>query len=115
MSEATIFHNPQCSTSRRGKALLEERGLDIEVVKYLVDTPTAAELKALYERAGISVHDGVRTKEAVYKELGLSPETPEEELLRAMVENPRLIERPIVATAKGVRIGRPVEVIEEIL
>lgn len=115
MSDATIFHNPRCSTSRKGKALLEERGLDLKVVNYLADTPTVAELRQLYERAGIAVHDGIRTKEAIYRELGLSPETPEEELLQAMVDNPRLIERPIVVTDRGVRIGRPVEVIEEIL
>ncbi|MGD7001669.1 arsenate reductase (glutaredoxin) [Corynebacterium halotolerans] len=115
VSEATIYHNPRCSTSRKGKAYLEERGISPQVVKYLDDVPSAAELRKLYDRAGIAVHDGIRTKETVYRELGLSPETPEEELLQTMVENPKLIERPIVVTPKGVRIARPTEVIDEIL
>lgn len=114
-SNTRIYHNPRCSTSRKAIAYLEEKGIEPEVIRYLDQTPDAAELKELYGRAGISVHEGIRTKESVYKELGLSPETPEEELLQAMVDNPRLIERPIVVTEKGVRIARPTEAIEEIL
>lgn len=115
MTNAKIYHNPRCSTSRKGKAYLEERGIDPTVIKYLDEVPSAAELKQLYDRAGMSVHDGIRTKEASYRELGLSPDTPEDELLAAMVANPKLIERPIVATDKGVRIARPTEAIDEIL
>lgn len=114
-TNATIYHNPRCSTSRKGKAYLEERGINPTVIKYLDEVPGAAELKQLYDRAGISVHDGIRTKEASYRELGLSPDTPEDELLAAMVANPKLIERPIVVTDKGVRIARPTEAIDEIL
>ncbi|MGP6173561.1 arsenate reductase (glutaredoxin) [Corynebacterium sp. A21] len=115
MTEATIYHNPRCSTSRKGKAYLEERGITPTVVKYLDNPPTVEKLRELYDRAGISAHEGIRTKEALYQELGLSLETPEAELLSAMVAHPKLIERPIVVTGKGVRIGRPVEVIGDIL
>lgn len=115
-TNATIYHNPRCSTSRKGKAYLEERGITPTVIRYLDEVPSAAELKQLYDRAGISVHDGIRTREAAYKELDLSPDdTPEDELLAAMVANPRLIERPIVVTDKGVRIARPTEAIDDIL
>lgn len=114
-TNATIYHNPRCSTSRKGKAHLEERGITPTVIRYLDEVPSAAELRQLYDRAGISVHDGIRTKEAVYKELNLSPDTPEDELLAAMVANPKLIERPIVVTDKGVRIARPTEAIDDIL
>lgn len=115
VTEATIYHNPRCSTSRRGKAYLEEHGITPTVIRYLDQTPSTAELKELYDRAGLAVHDGIRTKEPVYRELGLSPDTPEEELLTAMVEHPKLIERPIVVTENGVRIARPTEAIDEIL
>lgn len=115
VSDATIYHNPRCSTSRKGKAHLEELGISPTVIKYLDDVPSAAELRELYDRAGISVHDGIRTREAAYKELELSPDTPEDELLQAMVDNPKLIERPIVVTEEGVRIARPTEKIDEIL
>ena len=67
------------------------------------------------DAAGITVHDAVRTREAEYSELGLSPDTPDEELLAAMVAHPRLIERPFVVTDKGVRIARPTEAIDDIL
>lgn len=111
---STIYHNPQCSTSRKALASMRERGDEPQIIKYLETPPTKDELRELISRAGLSVHEAVRKREAQYKEMGLSPETPVDELLDAMVAHPRLIERPIVVTDKGVRIPRPMELLDEI-
>lgn len=111
----TIYHNPRCSKSRQALEKLREKGIEPEIIRYLDTPPSVEKLRELVDAAGITVHDAIRTKEAEYKELGLSPETPDEELLAAMVAHPRLIERPFVVTDKGVRIARPTEAIEEIL
>ncbi|GAB3648714.1 arsenate reductase (glutaredoxin) [Corynebacterium nasicanis] len=112
---ATIYHNPRCSKSRQALELLRERGVEPRIVCYLEETPDVEKLRELIDAAGITVHDAIRTREAEYQELGLTPETPEEELLAAMVAHPRLIERPFVVTDKGVRIARPTEAILDIL
>lgn len=114
--DITIYHNPRCSTSRKTLEYLREDGLNPTIIEYLKDTPTKEELRALFDRMGIPVHQGIRTKETEYTELGLSEDTPEEELLEAVVAHPRLLERPIVVTEKGARIARPsINVIDEIL
>lgn len=111
----TIYHNPRCSKSRQALEYLRERDIEPEVVRYLEDTPGVEKLRELVDAAGISVHDAIRTREAEYRELGLSADTPDEELLAAMAAHPRLIERPFVVTPKGARIARPTEAIDEIL
>lgn len=114
--DVTIYHNPRCSTSRKTLEYLREDGLSPTIIEYLKDTPTKEELRALFDRMGIPVHQGIRTKETEYTELGLSEDTPEDELLDAVVAHPRLLERPIVVTGKGARIARPsINVIDEIL
>ena len=114
--DVTIYHNPRCSTSRKTLEYLREDGLSSTIIEYLKDTPTKEELRALFDRMGIPVHQGIRTKETEYTELGLSEDTPEDELLDAVVAHPRLLERPIVVTGKGARIARPsINVIDEIL
>lgn len=113
---ATIYHNPSCSNSRAALALLREVGLEPTVVEYLKTPPSRAQLKKLLRAAGVGVREAIRDKEAVYAELGLDdPKLSDEALLEAMVANPRLIQRPIVQTAKGVRICRPPERALEIL
>ncbi|WIM68550.1 arsenate reductase (glutaredoxin) [Corynebacterium breve] len=112
---STIYHNPQCSTSRNALKMLHEHGEEPTVVKYLETPPSKSELKQLINDAGLSVHDAIRTREAEYKELGLSKDLTDDELLDAMVAHPRLIQRPIVVTDKGVRIPRPMELLSEIL
>ncbi len=112
---ATIYHNPRCSTSRKTLERLREAGVEPEIVKYLETPPEADELRRLIDAAGLTVHEAVRTREAEYKELGLSPDTPDDELLAAMVTHPRLIQRPFVVTDKGVRMARPIEAVDEIL
>ncbi len=116
MSKIQIWHNPRCSKSRNALALLEEKNIDAEVVKYL-DTPhTKEEIKALLEMLGFeSARELMRTKEEIYKALDLKNENDEEKLIEAMVEHPRLIERPIVIKEGKAAIGRPIENIVELL
>lgn len=111
----TIYHNPRCSKSRAALAYLNEHDVDPIVVRYLEKTPDVDTLRSLLERAGLRAHDAIRTTESIYSELGLSEDTPEDELLAAMVAHPRLIERPIVVTDKGVVLARPTELIGQIL
>jgi len=110
-----IYHNPRCSKSRNTLALLEEQGVDAEVVKYLDTPPNKEELKELLKMLGMSPRELMRTKEEVYKELGLKDVTDEEALIEAMVANPKLIERPIVVKDGKAAIGRPIENIVELL
>ncbi|MBA0048157.1 arsenate reductase (glutaredoxin) [Mycobacterium sp. NPDC050853] len=112
--DATIYHNPRCTKSRQALARLEDAGADITVVKYLDDALTKAQLKALIKDAGLTVREAARTGEAEYKELGLA-NASDDALLDAMVAHPRLIQRPFVVTAKGTRMARPTESIDEIL
>ncbi|STC70134.1 arsenate reductase (glutaredoxin) [Corynebacterium pilosum] len=112
---STIYHNPQCSTSRNALAIMRERGEEPEVIKYLDTPPSKETLAELIDAAGLTVHEAIRTREQQYKDLGLSKDTPDDELLEAMVTHPRLIQRPIVVTDKGVRIPRPMDLINEIL
>lgn len=110
-----IIHNPRCSKSRQTLALLEEKGIEPQVVKYL-DTPLSVEeLKTLYSQLGLdNVRAMMRTKEDIYKELDLA-QANDEALFEAMAENPKLIERPIVVNNGQARHGRPPEQVLEIL
>ena len=114
--KATIYHNPKCGTSRKTLEILEESGADITIVEYLRDTPSMAELERLYVRAGISPREGLRTREPLAQDLDLvDGAVSESAILEAMVENPILIERPLVETERGVRLCRPQDKVREIL
>jgi arsenate reductase len=114
--KATIFHNPKCGTSRKTLEILEAEGAEITVREYLKEPPTKDELRALYVRAGISPRDGLRAKEPLARDLDLvEGAVSDEAILDAMVENPILINRPLVETDKGVRLCRPQDVVREIL
>jgi len=116
MEKITIWHNPRCSKSRDSFKLLEERGVDAEVVKYLEEIPTKEELQNMLKMLGMnSAQELMRTKEAIYKELNLKEESSEEALLEAMIANPKLIERPIVIKGNQAVIGRPIEKVVELL
>jgi arsenate reductase len=110
MRHFTIYHNPRCSKSRQTLALLEDRGITPTIVRYL-DTPLTPEtLATLVKQLGFaSPHELVRSKEATYKTLGLSPDSDPKMLLEAMAANPSLIERPIVVCADKAVLGRPPE------
>ncbi|MGE3395823.1 MAG: arsenate reductase (glutaredoxin) [Sphingomonas sp.] len=112
--KATIYHNPKCSTSRDTLALLNEAGADITVIEYLKTPPGKDELRRLYARAGLTAREGLRAKEPLAKELGLAG-ADDEAILDAMALHPVLIERPLVETGKGVRLGRPKDRVREIL
>ena len=113
--KATIQHNPACDTSRKTLEILRESGADVTINEYLKNPPSRKELKRLYDRAGISPRDGLRSKEPLAKELGLTrPDVTDDEILDAMIEHPILIDRPIVETEKGVRLCRPQEKVREI-
>ncbi len=115
MSKIQIWHNPRCSKSRNGVALLEERGEDIEIVKYLDAPHTKEQIKDLLKKLGLKPREIMRTKEAIYKELDLKNVEDDEKLIEAMVEHPRLIERPIVIKGNKAVIGRPIENIINLL
>jgi arsenate reductase len=110
--KATIFHNPRCSKSREALALLEQAGADVTIVEYLKTPPSRAELSRLYAKADMTPRQGLRSAEDAAKSLKTASD---EQILDAMAANPILIERPLVETDKGVRLGRPPETIREIL
>ena len=113
--KATIWHNPKCGTSRKTLAILENlSGVDVEVIEYLKNPPSAEELADLYDKAGISPQEGLRRRGTDAEERGL-PDAPSDTVLAAMVADPILIERPIVETEKGVRLCRPQDKVLEIL
>ena len=114
--DATIFHNPRCSTSRKVLEAVRAAGVEPRVVEYLKDPPSRTRLKQLLKQAGVPVRGALRSKEAVYAELGLGdPALSDDALLAAMVANPILIERPNVETELGARVCRPPESVQEIL
>ena len=116
MNKVTIWHNPRCSKSRNSLALLEDKGVEVEVVKYLDEVPNKEELQTMLTLLGMnSARELMRTKEAIYKELSLADENSEELLINAMLENPKLIERPIVIKGNRAVIGRPIEKVIELL
>ena len=112
--KATIWHNPNCGTSRKTLDALRESGADVEVIQYLKQVPSKAKLRQLYEDAGISPSQGLRTKEEAARAL-IDAGAGDEAILDAMVANPILIERPLVETEKGVRLCRPQDKVQEIL
>ncbi|RUO62164.1 arsenate reductase (glutaredoxin) [Pseudidiomarina insulisalsae] len=116
MSEVSIYHNPRCSKSRQTLALLQEQGIEPEVIEYLKNPPSAERIKELLSKLGfVSARELMRSKEDVYKELELKDVSDEEQLITAMVEHPKLIERPIVVKGSQARLGRPPEAVLEIV
>jgi arsenate reductase len=114
--KAKIYHNPMCGTSRKTLEILRDSGADVWIQEYLKNPPARDELKALYERAGITPREGLRAKEPLAQELGLNrSDVTDDEVLDAMIEHPILINRPLVETEKGVRLCRPQELVREIL
>jgi arsenate reductase len=113
-ANATIYHNPRCSTSRKTLDLLRDNGIEPTIVQYLKTPPTRTELSAMIADAGIDVRTAVRKRESLYTELNLA-DASDDELLDAMAAHPILIERPFVVTPKGTRLARPIDSVREIL
>ncbi|WP_417658149.1 arsenate reductase (glutaredoxin) [Pseudidiomarina sp.] len=116
MASVTIYHNPRCSKSRQTLQLLEQHNIQPTIVEYLKSPPSLTELQTLVKQLGfVSARELIRSKEEAYKALDLANETDESELLQAMVDNPKLIERPIVVVGDQARLGRPPEAVLEII
>ena len=115
MQEIQIWHNPKCSKSRAAMELLENKNIDASVVKYLEQTPTKEQLIDVLKKLNMKASQLLRTGEDVYKELNLKDENDEEIIIEAMVENPILIERPIIIKGESAVIARPIENLEELL
>lgn len=112
----TIYHNPDCGTSRNTLAMIRNAGIEPEVIEYLKMPPDRETLKGLIARAGLTVRSALREKGTPYAELGLGDTSlSDEQLLDAMMQHPILINRPFVVTPLGVRLCRPSEVVLEIL
>jgi arsenate reductase len=115
MKKIAIWHNPKCSKSREALGMLEQSGCDKEVFKYLEIPLTEETLKELLGKLGCHAKEMMRTKEDIYKELDLKNETNEEKLIEAMVEHPKLIERPIIIKGDKAIIARPPSLVEDFL
>ncbi len=116
MSDITIYHNPRCGTSRNTLALIRNSGTEPSIVEYLQTPPDRATLVSLITAMGCPVRDVMRSKEAIYSELGLAdPAITDDALIDAMLANPILINRPIVVTPLGTRLCRPSEQVLDIL
>ena len=112
----TLYHNPRCSKSREALSLLREHGEEPEIILYLETPPSAKTLKALLGKLDIGARELLRKGEDAYKELNLADVTlSEAALIKAMVENPKLIERPIAINGDKAVIGRPPETVKTIL
>ena len=115
MSKVCIYHNPRCSKSRQALGLLEQQGEELEVIKYIETPPDSATLSALLQQLGLSARELMRKGEDTYKELKLdNPDLSEAELVQAMADYPRLIERPIVIRDGKAIIARPPEKVLEL-
>lgn len=110
----TIYHNPRCNTSRTVLGMLRAKGLEPEIVEYLKTPLSRAELKRMIERMGVAPRDVVRKSEAPYKDRKLDTAS-DAQLLDAMAEEPILMNRPIVVTAKGTRLCRPADAVNDLL
>ena len=112
----TIYHNPDCGTSRNTLAMIRNAGIEPEIIEYVKNPPSRDTLVELITRAGLTVRAILREKGTPYAELGLEDKTlSDEQLLDAIQEHPILINRPLVVTPLGVRLCRPSEVVLEIL
>jgi len=112
----TIYHNPNCGTSRNVLALLREKGIEPTIVEYLKHPPTQAELEALVELSGLGARAFLRTREKLFTELSLdNPKWTDADLIAFLAKHPQLLNRPVVETPNGVRPCRPAETVLELL
>lgn len=111
-----IYHNPRCTKSREALEILKNKGISPEIILYLETKPTFDEISDILKKLGLGARDIIRTKEAEYKEQNLSDKNlSDEDLIKAIVKTPKLLERAIVINGNKARIGRPPENILEIL
>jgi arsenate reductase len=114
--QVVIYHNPRCSKSRQTLQLLQDRGIEPEIIEYLKTPPGKTKLREILKLLGMKPRDLMRSKEAAYREAGLDQDDlSDEQLISAMIEHPVLIERPIVLANGKAALGRPPEQVLEIL
>jgi len=113
--KAKIYHNPRCSKSRATLALLEEHGVETDVIEYLRNPPTSTELRAILKQLGLPAAHLIRKGEAAFRDSGLTLDAPEDKLIALMASEPIVIERPIVVVGNRARIGRPPESVLELI
>ena len=114
--DVKIYHNPECGTSRNTLAMIQNAGIEPNVIEYLKNPPSREELIKMIADAGLSVREAIREKGTPYAELGLdNPDLTDEQLLDVMLKDPILINRPFVITPIGTRLARPSEVVLDIL
>ncbi|MCV9967785.1 arsenate reductase (glutaredoxin) [Pararhizobium sp. BT-229] len=114
--DVTIYHNPECGTSRNTLDLIRHAGIEPQVIEYLKTPPTREQLSKMISDAGLTVREAIREKGTPYAELGLNnADLTDEQLLDAMLEHPILINRPFVITPMGTRLSRPSEIVLDIL
>ncbi len=111
----TLWYNPRCSKCQRALALLRERGIDPELRRYLEEPPTPEELEALLAKLGLPPHAVARSKEDEYQALRLSERTPRDEMIRALSQHPRILERPILVHGDRALVARPPERVLELV
>ncbi|MEN8194351.1 MAG: arsenate reductase (glutaredoxin) [Bacteroidota bacterium] len=110
-----IYHNPRCSKSRQGLAVLQEAKVDFEIIKYLNTPVSTNELSSIIKKMGIQPMELVRTKEVIWRENFKGKDLSDKEIIKAMADNPKLIERPIVVNGDKAVLGRPAELIKDII
>ena len=115
MSQVTIYHNPRCQKSRQTLELLRSNNVDPTIVEYLKETPSVDELKKILAKLNVGPKDILRKGEKIYKEKFKSMDFSDEEWIQVMIENPKLIERPIVVRGNKAVIGRPPENVLELV
>ena len=115
VKKMTIYHNPRCSKSREALSILQNKKCEIEIIEYLKTPLNTPQINALLKQLHLKPIDIIRTKEQCFSELGLSKTSTDAELIKAMAENPILIERPIVTDSKRAIIGRPPESVLKLL
>jgi arsenate reductase len=113
--ELTIYHNPRCRKSRETLELLEKKGANVKIVQYLTDTPTEKELASILQKLHMQAEDLIRKGESIFKDNYKGKSFTNEEWIKIMVENPKLIERPIVVKNNKAVIGRPPENVLDLL
>lgn len=110
-----VYHNPRCTKSREALAYLDEKGLEYEVVEYMKEPLTPMDLESVLEALDMSAEDLIRTNESVWKDDFKGKELDEDELILAMIEHPKLMQRPIVLNSGKAVVARPAEEIEKVL
>jgi len=115
MSRTTLYHNPRCSKSRAVLALLEERNIDVEIVRYLETPLDRSGLEALRRKLGRSPHEWIRKGESAYREAELDDSSSDHELIEAIAQHPILMERPILVRGERAVVGRPPERVLDLL